>query len=671
MRDQGLAALPQPHTRLWLPDDPTGTFECHQLWAVLIFHLLSADEATSIIAMAEAHAEKHGWMSSRHRHYPTTDIAVEPSSAVELHSALDPLVRQCILPTMATHYGFLSEDLAVHDLFVVKYEAAGAAQDRLAPHRDGHLLSFSLLLSDPDTDFEGGGLAFHSLGPRCDTCRDDVPSPPHLASDQRVIRENCPRCFGSGRLAVPGVKQGDLTVHCGKLLHASLPVSRGTRYIVVGFVSVSSARVDSAFVESGTLANTSSVGAWADYEILEECIAPMDSLGPSASEPSPLPLPLQRAGLCVKDADGKLGLGLFTARPFRAGEVLLREKPLVAMLEFDGGVDPASHCSLCLRELVGEQLEGTCWGSAGGGNEQASDQAGTRCSAWRWCSPECREASEARGHSVLCPGRSEHMRAYHETAEEACNEYFLLAARLFASPAASDVSGAEAAMMAAIDDEEGKGARGIETAVQGVCGLDGHPLPSPRASSTCAGLKGVPWWLTVNPPNDPEQARAHYDGARALTELQCERLSRALAMDRGPGYDKDVAGAAANDASDDGEGTLTPPALALAMGVIRMNAVGVCVDSSNAEGATASGMGLFEILGRVNHSCVPNARLESLAGESEAAGATLAATRDVELGEEVLIDYLANFEGTAAEKREHLLEQYRFHCHCELCAAKG
>ena len=89
------------------------------------------------------------------------------------------------------------------------------------------------------------------------------------------------------------------------------------------------------------------------------------------------------------------------------------------------------------------------------------------------------------------------------------------------------------------------------------------------------------------------------------------------------------------------------------------------------ESATASGMGLFEILGRVNHSCVPNARLESLAGESEAAGATLAATRDVELGEEVLIDYLANFGGTAAEKRDPLLEQYRFHCHCELCAAKG
>lgn len=241
------------------------------------------------------------------------------------------------------------------------------------------------------------------------------------------------------------------------------------------------------------------------------------------------------------------------------------------------------------------------------------------------------------------------MRAFHEAAEEACNEYFLLAARLFACPAESLIR-TDASDESHTRTDESDDALCMNPAVTGTAFCDdGHPLPSPRPSSVCAGLRGVPWWLTVDAPDDPEQARVHYDGARSLTELQCERLATALKREPAAIVP-------------------TPSALALAMGVIRMNAIGVCVDSSSAEGGIAAGLGLFDLLGRVNHSCLPNARLESVTGEREAATATLAANRDIEIGEEVLIDYLSNFKGSAAEKRAHLTEQYRFKCRCELCA---
>ena len=290
--------LRKPRVQLWLADDPTGTFERNSLWAVNVFPLLGKAEAEAIILCAESHAEEHGWAVQRHRHYPTTDIAIHPEGAPALHAALHPHVEAVVLPTLARQYGFTIGELSMRDLFLVKYEAAAAGahvQDRLRPHRDGNLLSFSILLSDPST-FDGGGLRFHSLGPRCRACdraceaavdagsaRHDLGGSgssssgrptdcmPVSASDRalasRAAADSCTACGGVGRLAIPAVRQGDLTTHCGKLLHEALPVSRGRRYVVVGFVNVDSERVDVEWLRSSTLANTSTIGSWADYEV--------------------------------------------------------------------------------------------------------------------------------------------------------------------------------------------------------------------------------------------------------------------------------------------------------------------------------------------------------------------------------------------------------------------
>ena len=63
---------------------------------------------------------------------------------VALQTEVRPLVG-VVLQTLAFHYGFEVEDLSVRDVFVAKYAAVGAHQDRLPLHRDGNLLSFSIL----------------------------------------------------------------------------------------------------------------------------------------------------------------------------------------------------------------------------------------------------------------------------------------------------------------------------------------------------------------------------------------------------------------------------------------------------------------------------------------------------------------------------------------------
>lgn len=67
-------------------------------------------------------------------------------------------------------------------------------------HKDGSFLSFNILLSHPD-DFEGGGTYF-----------DD------------------------GLTMTP--EQGGLTIHSSKIKHSGLPITKGIRYLLVGFVNI-------------------------------------------------------------------------------------------------------------------------------------------------------------------------------------------------------------------------------------------------------------------------------------------------------------------------------------------------------------------------------------------------------------------------------------------------
>ena len=203
------------HSQFWLPHDPSGCYQRGKLHAVRIGHLLCSSECDAIISLANRHAAAHGWSTMRHHNYPTKDIEVESSNAPELHKVIWPIVSQRVLPTLATRYDFEERELVVRDMFVARYEGGHereGVQKDLKMHRDGSLLSFSILLSDP-RDFEGGGLRFRSIRPFCES---------------------------AGHHVLPHVGRGDITMHCGKLWHEVPTVVTGQRYVLVGFVTLRS-----------------------------------------------------------------------------------------------------------------------------------------------------------------------------------------------------------------------------------------------------------------------------------------------------------------------------------------------------------------------------------------------------------------------------------------------
>ena len=194
-----------------------------------------------------------------------------------------------IWPAIEAQFGLPPKQLWLEDAFIVKYEEANGGQPGLGMHADDSEISFNLLLSDT-ADFEGGGTAFEaagnatlrqpppprappprrspihaprtvpfapwssSRGPRatplapCRSTRSSLAAFTTLAA--LATRPTCsahstqsPPASSSGNqhaeLPLASTRRpvrGEMLSHFGKLRHAGMPVSRGTRYILAGFV---------------------------------------------------------------------------------------------------------------------------------------------------------------------------------------------------------------------------------------------------------------------------------------------------------------------------------------------------------------------------------------------------------------------------------------------------
>ncbi|KAJ1618636.1 hypothetical protein T492DRAFT_849184 [Pavlovales sp. CCMP2436] len=200
-----------------------------------------------LVAAADAFG---GWGTERHASVPTTDLEVLKVDA--LRDWLLCESRETLFPTLAHLYGFEPSELHFMDLFLVRYtaEQGEGGQRGLRSHRDRSLLSFNLLLSDPGA-FDGGGTRIHAL-------------------DGQTVH---PRA------------QGDLVAHSGKLLHTGMPVTRGTREILVGFVGVNSPNVDQPFLRS-LFAKLNIEGTARDFEILRRAMRTQPKGDKHASEPA-------------------------------------------------------------------------------------------------------------------------------------------------------------------------------------------------------------------------------------------------------------------------------------------------------------------------------------------------------------------------------------------------
>jgi len=141
-------------------------------------------------------AANGGWTTKRHNNYPTTDLPVE-----KIPSIFGLILQTLETITKKIHKSYCLQEnmiLNVVDLFVVKYK--DIEQNYLDMHHDGSFLSFNILLSNTD-DFKEGGTYF------------DDGLTAHL-------------------------EQGDILIHSSKIKHAGLPITKGTRYLLVGFLNL-------------------------------------------------------------------------------------------------------------------------------------------------------------------------------------------------------------------------------------------------------------------------------------------------------------------------------------------------------------------------------------------------------------------------------------------------
>ena len=137
-----------------------------------------------------------GWTTNRHHNYPTTDLPIE--NVKTIHNFIIETLNTISLKIKKSYN--LNDDIKMNfiDVFVVKYKFN--EQTYLDMHKDGSFFSFNILLSNP-TDFEGGGTYF-----------DD------------------------GLIMTP--EQGGLIIHSSKMKHSGLPITKGTRYLLVGFINI-------------------------------------------------------------------------------------------------------------------------------------------------------------------------------------------------------------------------------------------------------------------------------------------------------------------------------------------------------------------------------------------------------------------------------------------------
>lgn len=205
---------------------PIGNSYPSVLHSIHVQPLLTTEEASHCLELARAYAAETGcWGrkdSDRHAAYATCDFPIEECDSLSVYLE-DVHYHERILGAMAEAYGLELEDLTYLDFFCANYEAREGADtnrntmDRLEPHRDGSLLSYTVLLTPP-SNFEGGGTIFDAL-------RDVEPTEEHdgVLYPDGVIRPN---------------NAGDCCLHSGKLLHGADPVVSGQRTVLVAFVDV-------------------------------------------------------------------------------------------------------------------------------------------------------------------------------------------------------------------------------------------------------------------------------------------------------------------------------------------------------------------------------------------------------------------------------------------------
>lgn len=142
-----------------------------------------------------------GWSKDRHGSYPTTDLNIATDFDQKSKRYIQDILDARVSPLLERIYGISQQAIRADDMFLVRYDDDG--QQHLARHRDGTIISINILLND---DFEGGGTKFFLT----EQLQEDVARP----------------------------RIGEGIIHNSVIEHEGLATTKGTRYILVGFLNV-------------------------------------------------------------------------------------------------------------------------------------------------------------------------------------------------------------------------------------------------------------------------------------------------------------------------------------------------------------------------------------------------------------------------------------------------
>jgi hypothetical protein len=316
----------RPPATATLPPYPSPLHHIH------VVPVLSHDEAEMCLSMATKYAaDTKCWDRpdfQRHESYATCDFCVDDCDALRTYLGRIGFERR-IVERIAAQYQVDGNDVEFLDLFCAHYVAKAAdatdpktlVMDRLEPHRDGSVLSFTVLLSPP-SDFEGGGTFFDAL---------------------RGAPEDSDRCLHEGGVVRPTFA-GDAVLHSGKLLHGADAVTRGNRTVLVGFVSADRWQRPGALAAACRDWGRMDVAKWRGIRHARKC-GP-DGKGWRRSNANRAWLPKQLGRSDVRSYCPNFATVWRRADPefqrlykLRAEDVLLRRILLDAPLDLPGGAD--------------------------------------------------------------------------------------------------------------------------------------------------------------------------------------------------------------------------------------------------------------------------------------------------------------------------------------------
>lgn len=168
------------------------------------FSFLTNKECDYIINIAE----KNTWTRKRHKYYPTVDQEVK--NIPELKFLYNKIYSK-VFPIIKDNYGF--NNVKINDFFIVKYDLTSDGMDKLDIHRDTSVLNFIVSLSSLG-DYDGGGTYYPEFN--------------------QIIKPN----------------KGEIFLNSGKLKHGGAKITKGIRYILIGFLDVFDNCINHNYLES-------------------------------------------------------------------------------------------------------------------------------------------------------------------------------------------------------------------------------------------------------------------------------------------------------------------------------------------------------------------------------------------------------------------------------------